>query len=388
MLAFWLDVKPHRYWARSWLLRLWIPLVVAAPFLVLIFQAPVVGLLKELKLLEEPSSPEWVLAAWGLCALSGIIVWLALKPPTGWRWSWFANLCLPAFAVGLCALGSALYRQAQDTLTGSQSLSRNFYGVLRVTRYGAGDPDTDRLVLRHGRISHGCQLLSVDGCTRPTTYYWEGSGVGLAVLHHPRRNQGLHVGTIGLGTGTMAAYGRKGDRFRFYEINPDVLRLATKTFTYLENTKAEKKVVMGDARLSLENELRREERQEFDVLVIDAFSGDAIPVHLLTKEAFEIYLAHMRPDGIIAVHISNRYLDLEPVVYGLADHFDLQTAAIEVTGDDDKFTDSCTWILVTKSTEFLQSQVIEDAQTAVDPATRRTLLWTDAHSDLFRVLKK
>ncbi|NQT52397.1 fused MFS/spermidine synthase [bacterium] len=287
----------------------------------------------------------------------------------------------------LLVLAVKLHEQAEWTLVGSEHISRNFYGVLRVTEYGADDPDRHRMVLRHGRISHGCQLVDEDRCTEPTTYYWEESGIGLTLQNHPRRDQGLHVGAIGLGVGTIAAYGQPLDRYRFYEINPQVRHLATHTFTYLTNTEAKWSVVMGDARLSLERELQRGEAQQFDVLIVDAFSGDAIPVHLLTREAFDIYRQHMREGGVIAVHISNRYLDLEPVVWAMADHIGFDSVVIDTTGDDDRDVDSCTWVLVTNNQALLQTTAIDEAKREVKPEERKTLLWTDAYSDMFRILK-
>src|SRR5262249_23678636 len=155
-----------------------------------------------------------------------------------------------------------------------------------------------------------------------TTYYTERSGIGLALLHHPRRAAGsLRVGVVGLGTGTIAAYGQAGDTYRFYDINPAVVALSEgpqRMFTYLRDGPARVEIVLGDARLSLERERKRSGAQGFDVLAIDAFTSDSIPVHLLTKEAFELYLSHLaRPDGILAIHISNRQLDLAPVVRAL-----------------------------------------------------------------------
>ncbi len=374
-------------WApRSWLEWLAIPHLISVPLYLLAYRrlfAPVPSLAKLLRAIPD----EAAFGVMGVVSVVLSVVWIHRKhsedPQRAWLWA----LASPVGALVLLFFAQRLYAQAEETLGGSEHISRNFYGVLRVTEYDSDDPKLHRLVLRHGRISHGCQLVSEEACTRPTTYYWEETGVGLAILHHPRRGQGLHVGTIGLGVGTVAAYGREGDRYRFYEINQEVRHLATTTFTYLENTEAVCQIVMGDARLSMERELRRGERQGFDILVLDAFSGDAIPVHLLTREAFQLYLQHLRPDGIIAVHISNRYLELEPVVWALADAFGLQSAQIEATGDDDLSTDSCTWVLLTHNTEFLESEVVAEAREKTESKKRRTILWTDAHSDLFRILK-
>jgi len=174
---------------------------------------------------------------------------------------------------------------------------------------------------------HGMQVLSNERLRRlPRTYYSARSGLGQALARLEKREQ-RHIGVIGLGVGTIAGLARDGDRVRFYEIDPDVLDVAQRQFTYLKDSPAKVDIVMGDARLSLE----REPPQKFDLLVLDAFSGDAIPIHLLTKEAFEIYRRHVKDDGLIAVHISNRFLDLRPVVTGAANAIGLKAFVISYT---------------------------------------------------------
>ena len=174
-----------------------------------------------------------------------------------------------------------------------------------------GDADATRTLV-HGTITHGLQFLAPDRRRFPTTYYGRQSGVGLAILN--TRHSAQRVGVIGLGAATLASYGRPGDYYRFYEINPLVIEVARKQFTYLSDCPAKVDVVLGDARLSLD----REPSQQFDVLAVDAFSSDSIPVHLLTLEAFRLYFRHLRPDGVLAVHVSNTHLKLEPVVGRLA----------------------------------------------------------------------
>jgi hypothetical protein len=189
------------------------------------------------------------------------------------------------------------------------------------------------------------------------------------------------VGTIGLGVGTLAAYARPGDQYRFYEINPTVPEMANRYFTYLKDCRGRQDVVLGDARLTLE----REEPQGFHVLVLDAFSGDAIPTHLLTREAFEIYLKHLDLAGILAVHITNKYLDLAPVVQGLADHFQLGATEIDVPEDENLLINRSHWMLVTRNKEFLDSH---PPQLADEPMgkPRKVRLWTDHYSNLFEIL--
>ena len=192
------------------------------------------------------------------------------------------------------------------------------------------DPAKHELFLVHGRITHGRQFIDPGKRRWATSYYGPHSGVGRAIACLQKSGP-IRVGAIGLGVGTVAAYARPGDLFRFYEINPEVLRLATQRFTYLADCRGTCEVVLGDARLSLEAE---EPPQPFDLLVLDAFSGDAIPTHLLTREAFDVYRRHLAPDGAIAVHISNNYLNLAPVVRRLAEHCGMKTTHIWAEGDN------------------------------------------------------
>ncbi len=184
-----------------------------------------------------------------------------------------------------------------------------------------------------------------------------------------------------MGVGTLAAYGREGDYIRVYEINPQVIRMAETYFTYLADSKAQVDVVVGDARLSLE----REPPQAFDLLFLDAFSSDAIPVHLLTKEAFDVYLRHLRPDGVIAVHISNRHFDLKPVLRQLARTFELEAVLI-VNPDGPREMWVADWMLLTRNQAFLAGEVIKRAARQVLGTYRRITVWTDDYSNLFQVL--
>ncbi|MFN9294010.1 MAG: spermidine synthase [Planctomyces sp.] len=281
------------------------------------------------------------------------------------------------------------------------ALSRNFYGVLRVRRYEAedeqefdaeGDLLPSKVSLTHGQIRHGFQFEDEYWCRQPTTYYGYESGLGMAIQWARAQAQagdghGLKVGVVGLGTGTIAAYGRKGDVFRFYEINPDVVELSTKgVFTYLADSEAEKTVVLGDARIMLEHELGEEGgSQQFDVLAIDAFSSDAIPVHLLTTECAEIYQKHLRNGGVLAVHISNRFLDLAPVARGMARHLGWQAIEVSNGNDDTTGVFGSTWFLLTASSAVTEDPTIGGAGT-LSTESDRVLQWTDDYSGLWQVL--
>ena len=265
---------------------------------------------------------------------------------------------------------------------------RNFYGTLRV--FDSPDGVAHSRWLKHGVIWHGAQIMEPPQNEMPTTYYGESSGVGRAVLSERRTLGPLRIGSIGLGAGTLAVYGKAGDLFRVYELNPAVLDIAENQFTYLKDSKALVEPVLGDARLSLEFELAHgayaSPEQRYDVLSIDAFSGDAIPVHLLTREAFAIYARVIKPDGVIAFHLSNRYLDLAPVVEQIAQDASFQAVLISDRPHGSRLIVSSDWLLVTRSITFLQQPGIADHSAAI--VRRPGLpLWTDQFSNLFQILK-
>ncbi len=264
--------------------------------------------------------------------------------------------------------------------------SRNFYGTLKVFDYAPNDPDGHYYLLMHGATTHGLQFAAPAKALMPTSYYGEHSGIGLAMQHLPRAS-GRHLGLVGLGTGTAAVYAKAGDSLRIYEINPAVEKLAHDPFTHIDRSPAKVEVVMGDARLSLEEELASGHSNQFDLLALDAFSSDAIPAHLLTQEAFELYLQHLRPDGVIAVHISNRYLDLEPVVRALAARFALNLAVISDDYESDWWFYETTWILVTKNKAWLAQTDIADATDVPAKNPKPPLLWTDDQTSLYEILR-
>jgi len=293
------------------------------------------------------------------------------------RWAW----ALPF--VALAALGYVLADVATNSLRGAVSVTRGFYGVLKVTETEKGDPTRHHLTLQHGATIHGLQYQGVARRTDPTSYYTSTSGVG-RLFRSYQPEGGRRVGAVGLGSGTLAAWGRPGDTFRFYEINDDVARLATGTFTYLKDSKAKTELVMGDARLRMEGE----KDQRYDIIILDAFSSDAIPVHLLTLEAFAHYQRHLNPGGVIAVHVSNRYLDLHPVVYRLAEQIGFPAITIEDSDsalEDDGFYGS-DWVLLSHDQKLFQQPLLRDATSAPVQFSARIMPWTDERSDLLRIL--
>jgi len=266
---------------------------------------------------------------------------------------------------------------------------RNFYGVIRVKERNARDPALHAYDMIHGITQHGFQFEAADKRDHPTSYYVENSGVGLAILNYPKYRRGMRVGVLGLGVGTLATYGQPGDVYRFYEINPAVVRLAEGQggyFSFLADSKANVTVVPGDARLSLEKELAAGECQNFDILVLDTFSSDSIPVHLVTKEAFGLYLEHLQPEGILAAHITNQHLDLRPVIWRLADAYNLSRVLIETPGDGVSAFTSI-WMLLSRDPALLDNPGIARASTSMSGYNTSIRLWTDDYSNLFQILK-
>ena len=262
-------------------------------------------------------------------------------------------------------------------------VERNFYGVIRVKEF-----DNDSVAMIHGMTVHGIQYL--DDRTRPTTYYAEDSGVGLLLQNYPRSGQGLRVGVLGLGAGTLATYAQLGDTYRFYEINPVVVQLAEGEggyFTFLQDSKADISIASGDARISLEHELAVDGKQNFDVLILDTFSSDSIPVHLVTKEAFALYLDHLTPNGIIAAHISNRHLDLQPVLWQLAQEFGLTIIQVEKPAGMNDGSFLSEWILLTHDPAMFDIPAIKSRAISFDGYSSPIRLWTDDYSNLFQILK-
>jgi hypothetical protein len=267
-----------------------------------------------------------------------------------------------AAVVGLTLAASVPFTMLAPGTDGETlAARRNFYGILRVTE------DNGKRTLTHGAITHGTQLL--ERPRTPTTYYGYASAVGQVLEEHPLRAKGkLRVGIIGLGVGTLARYGRPGDFFCFYELNPEVVQMARQYFTFLRDSPATQEIVVGDARLMLELEQPR----HFDVLIVDAFSSDAIPVHLLTREAGIIYRRHLTGSGVLLIHISNHTLNLEPVVRGLGKAIGYTARRVDSSADATQGVYAATWMVLEPGTG-------SDAQPS--------LLWRDDFSSILPLLK-
>jgi hypothetical protein len=287
---------------------------------------------------------------------------------------------IPAF----CVLGGALaisYLQISRDQENTLAISRNFYGSLKVKTYGTPNSEDHFNRLVHGAILHGEQYTHEKWKRSPTTYYTPTSGVGRITEAKKNASAQVRLGMVGLGVGTYAAYGREGDFVKFYEIDPNVLTLARSHFAYLTQGQAKVDVAIGDARLTLE----RESPQNFDVLAIDAFSSDSIPTHLITVEAVEVFLRHLKADGVLAFHVSNRFLDLPPVLDAIANHHKLQAMMIEDPAQTDNgLHSSSTWVLLARTnTPFVPLAGMLTALTP-QPTWR---MWTDDYSNLTQVLK-
>ena len=324
---------------------------------------------------------------WPVIGIAALLALYRNPPPwlKGGRplWAWMPMGCV-AFALILGAAGR-MHPVREDTI----EVVRDFYGVIKVNRTGAGNILTTAHSLMHGRIQHGFQFEVGPLRTQPVSYYGESTGIGLAIrtlrgsAAAPRP---LEIGVVGLGAGHMAAWGKKGDSFTFYEINPDIVRLAEEHFTYLGDTPADVKLVMGDARLSLEREDALGGVRPFDLLVLDAFSGDAIPLHLLTKEAFAVFWDRLKPDGVLAAHISNRYLNLGPLVRGLAELSGREALLVENPKNTTNGSDSSTWVLATRSRAFLDDPAVRSEVTAWQIG-EVPIVFTDGFSNLFKLLR-
>ncbi len=294
-----------------------------------------------------------------------------------------------AFASVLLA-GQILYNELPDAGNGERQQvleARNFYGLVAVQKREIGTSD-ENFTLFSGHVQHGKQFTDPARRKTPITYYGAGSGVELAINHVQKRSDSVRLGIVGLGVGTLATYVRQKDSIRFYEINPKMVEIAQNDefFHYLKDCPGKQEIVLGDARLQLEREAAAGESQPFDVLVIDAFSGDAIPTHLLTREAVATYRQHLKPDGILALHITNTYLDLYPVVKKLAEFHELNERRIYRVADGYLYRNY--YVLLTNDQSFLANTADEIKDLPEYLRRERSIpIWTDNYTNLTRLLR-
>jgi hypothetical protein len=312
---------------------------------------------------------DMAISFWATTALALLITW-----PDGWAqrllWS-TATLLL----FGLVLMLHTVYSR------GSMIETRSFYGSLRVDQTHTLPQSLTVRTLLNGAVRHGSQWLAPEFQRTATTYYAEDSGIGLA-LEYCCEGRTRNIGVIGLGVGTLAAYGRVGDQIRFYEINPQVRPIADQLFTYLRDSPARISFVAGDARVSLS----KETPQQFDVLAIDAFTGDAIPLHLLTSEALALYERHLAPNGILAFHVSSQYLNLAPQIERLASSAGIQAKIINSPPDSARGVFAATWVLVSRDEAFFADPRVSVSAKSI-PDRPELRVWTDDYSSLLPLLR-
>lgn len=323
---------------------------------------------------------EWIFgtaAAFLGASVLAVVVWTP-RIPMSRRVTWFAFTGVAC--AGLSLIGYEHVVQFDDNEITS---ARNEFGVVQMYAGDDGAGGYSWLIMKSGTTRHGMQAMDPVARNKPTTYYTVVSGVGSALSRMRDDPQPRRVGVVGLGAGTLAVYGRKQDVYRFYEINPNVVRYANDYFTYLRDSAAVNEVLLGDARLALE----REEPQNYDLLALDAFTSDSIPAHLLTVEAFQTYLRHVNETGIIAVHISNKFLTLDPVISAVAQQLQLTGLRIRAPDNPETFQLASRWILLTRRPDTAWWRSIRGLEVTNLADTPSTRLWSDSYSNILPLLK-
>jgi hypothetical protein len=286
--------------------------------------------------------------------------------------------------------------------TATRALHRGFFGILRVVEGGHVENDP-WMKLRSGTTNHGSQFQRRGARRQPTSYFGLMTGIGLVLHRDQSEMQPRKIGVIGLGVGTLAAYGTPGDQMVFYEVDPQVVRIARNNefFSYLRDSRAQIEVVVGDARLSLESEAEGSSGREFDVLVVDAFTSDAIPVHLLTRQAIELYQRQLASNGVLAIHISNRHLSLAPLVFRLGEATGMHGVVIENKAVAALRTEIARWAIFSRDPGYIEglerlarqrgTRSSGESVLAVGRPTPERIanapMWTDDYSNLFGVMR-
>ncbi|MDG2334995.1 MAG: fused MFS/spermidine synthase [Myxococcota bacterium] len=336
-------------------------------------------------------------------SLAFILLFIVLRRDES---SWISRDKRPWRATLVAAFFSAILLVSTagtlDEFPGLLLKERNFFGIHRVIEWDSENPERARRVLRHGTTVHGAQLLAEQFRKRPISYYGVPTGIGLSMRENSR-SKPMKIGIVGMGAGSLAAYGQKGDLIRFYEIDPTVIEIASdgNFFSFLSDTPADIEIIQGDARLSLERELASGDQQAFNLLVIDAFSSDSIPFHLMTLEAFQVYREHLAPEGIIAIHVSNRHFRLGPVLYKVAEALALSALNVDSPGMGMRVSSPAEWILFARSEARLDNHArimqTRAAQIGIDPSKlsmgrirpelyRQKPIWTDDFNSILDIL--
>jgi hypothetical protein len=318
-----------------------------------------------------------------LLAIGGLCVWFLLRQA-----HWLRPLGAIASAFFLFGVGAAVYDEARIEQVLVERV-RNFYGVLRVVRSEPGDPAFSSLVMQQAGVDQGLQFQRADRKLQPICGFDADSALGLAINHQVRRradpNAPLRIGVIGLGAGMVASLGRPGDIITYYELNPAVLDLAKRRFTFLQESSARIDVLPGDARLVMERQLALGEKQNFDVLVMNAFRGASPPLHLMTREAFEVYITHLARDGVLAINFELDTFEMAPLHRGMAKAFRLGLGWFE-TQTSQECEQPISWALYTRDKSFFEAPQVKHAISQWRDKSRAELVWTDKSSNLMSIL--
>lgn len=294
-----------------------------------------------------------------------------------------SNFYLRAFDAVLitCTIMFGYYIYHSEWGTSYDYKHRNFYGIVKI--YNQVTPDDKKYkIFKHGLTIHGVQVISPQVKNVPNTYFHRDSGLGLMMQYMRKREPAMRVGVAGLGVGTIAAWGRKSDQFTFYEIDQDIVTMANDYFSYLSDSLGEMVIKHGDARLLLQQELNEKREPAYDVLILDAFSGDAPPFHLLTKEALELYLARLQPNGAIAYHISSRYFNFSPIIHAIAKAKGLNVMVLHVPGESKHSNSTSQWAIITRDQDCLDWMMANKAEKATVLTRTTSMLWTDEYNTL------
>jgi len=326
---------------------------------------------------------ELPLALFSVYVLFSLCLYLTRAKNHTVKWSTSPTLLNGASIISLLSL--LLFFNYLNTLFANNTVasSRNFYGILTIKDVEVNNKVERRLI--DGTTSHGTQSQSEELEHIPMSYYRADTGVALALEHlFPMMN--IKVGLIGLGAGTLAAYSRPGDEYTFYELNPDVEAMAWRYFSYLEESKGDINIVLGDGRVTLNREYALGQLNNYQVLVLDAFSGDSVPAHLLTKEAFELYFKHLDEEGILAIHVSNSHLDLTSLTRGIASSLNKSSIYVKTDANSDEVNQT-QWVIITNNSSFLNNAKVKELMSPWPNNIDKNIVWTDDYSNLLSVLK-
>jgi hypothetical protein len=334
-------------------------------------------------LLRDYFEHQFVLVAIG--AAAAFLLWRELR---GRSADWRTPAAGVAGVFFLFGIAVAIYDEARTEQVLVERV-RNFYGVLRVVKEDERDPDHYSLVMQQAGVDQGSQFQKVEKHLEPSCGFDEDSALGLVFDHHAKRRADpkapLRIGVVGLGAGMVAGLGREGDVMRYYELNPAVLDVVNRRFYFLKETRARTDVLLGDGRLVLERQLAAGDKQNFDVLVMNAFRGASPPMHLMTQEAFDVYLAHLAPDGVLAINFELDTFEMAPLHRGMARRFGLDVRWFE-TPESEECEQPISWALYSRDKGFFEAPDVKRHISEWRDKGRAEIVWTDKSSNLMSIL--